>query len=45
MTPETRAQLGDQGPAGGSGPGELLPYRSAQGRWAGLAAYVAVALI
>ena len=33
MTPEPRAQLGDQGPAGGSGPGELLPYRSAQGRW------------
>jgi MFS family permease len=33
VTPEPRAQLGDQGPAGGSGPRELLPYRSAQGRW------------
>jgi MFS family permease len=33
VTPDTRAQLGDQGPAGGSGPRELLPYRSAQGRW------------
>ena len=32
MTPDTRAQLGDQGPAGGSGPRELLRYRSAQGR-------------
>ena len=33
MTPDTWAQLGDQGPAGGSGPRELLRYRSAQGRW------------
>ncbi len=33
MTPDTRAQLGGQGPAGGSGPRELLPCRSAQGRW------------
>src|SRR5258705_9253387 len=33
MTPDTRAQLGDQGPAGGCGPRGLLAYRSAQGRW------------
>jgi hypothetical protein len=33
VTPDTRAQLGGQGPAGGSGPRELLPYRSVQGRW------------
>src|SRR5260370_26472129 len=33
VTPDTRAQLGDEGPAGGSGPRELLGYRSAQGRW------------
>jgi hypothetical protein len=33
VTPDTRAQLGGQGPAGGSGPRELLPCRSAQGRW------------
>jgi hypothetical protein len=33
VTPVTRAELGDQGQAGGSGPRELLPYRSAQGRW------------
>jgi hypothetical protein len=33
VTPDTRAQLGGQGPAGGSGPRELLRYRFAQGRW------------
>src|SRR5258705_5050799 len=33
MTPDTRAQLADQGPAGGCGPRGLLAYRSAQGRW------------
>jgi hypothetical protein len=33
VTPDTRAQLGGQGPADGSGPRELLRYRSAQGRW------------
>src|SRR5260370_38645857 len=32
VKPDTRAQLGDQGPAGGSGPRGLLRYRSAQGR-------------
>ena len=33
MTPDARAQPGEQRPADGSGPGELLAYRSAQGRW------------
>jgi EmrB/QacA subfamily drug resistance transporter len=33
MTPDARAQPGEQRPADGSGPGELLVYRSAQGRW------------
>ena len=33
MPPDTRAQLGDQGLAGGSGPRDLLGYRSPQGRW------------
>jgi EmrB/QacA subfamily drug resistance transporter len=33
VTPDTGAQLGDLSPAERSGPGELLRYRSAQGRW------------
>ena len=35
MAPDRQAQPGDLGPADGSGPGpgELLQYRSAQGRW------------
>src|SRR6266566_4006151 len=33
VTPDAGAQLGDQGPAGGSGPRGLLRYRSARGRW------------
>ena len=33
MTPDARAQPGEQRPADGSGPGERLAYRSAQGRW------------
>jgi MFS family permease len=33
MTPDARAQPGEQRPADGSGPRELLAYRSAQGRW------------
>lgn len=33
MTPDTGAQPGEMSPADGSGPRELLRYRSAQGRW------------
>src|SRR5580693_1256166 len=33
VTPDTGAQPGELSPADGSGPGELLAYRSAQGRW------------
>ena len=33
MTPDTGAQPGGLSPAEGSGPRELLAYRSAQGRW------------
>ena len=33
MTPQTGPQPPGPGPANGSGPGELLAYRSAQGRW------------
>ena len=33
MTPDAGAQPGEPSPADGSGPGELLAYRSAQGRW------------
>ena len=33
MTPDPGAQPGELSPAGGSGPGGLLAYRSAQGRW------------
>ena len=33
MTPHTGAQPGGLSPANGSGPRELLSYRSAQGRW------------
>ncbi len=33
MTPDTGAQPGGLSPADGSGPRELLAYRSAQGRW------------
>ena len=33
MTPDAGAQPGELGPADGSGPRELLAYRSAQGRW------------
>ncbi len=33
MTPDTGAQPGELRPADGSGPRELLRYRSAQGRW------------
>jgi len=33
VTPDPGAQPGELGPAGGSGPGGLLAYRSAQGRW------------
>ena len=33
MTPKTGPQSPGPGPAEGSGPGELLAYRSAQGRW------------
>ena len=33
MRPDTRAQPGEPSPADGSGPRELLAYRSAQGRW------------
>jgi MFS family permease len=33
VTPDTRAQPGELSPADGSGPRELLRYRSAQGRW------------
>jgi EmrB/QacA subfamily drug resistance transporter len=33
VAPDRQAQPGDLGPADGAGPGELLPYRSAQGRW------------
>ena len=33
MTPDAGAQPGELRPADGSGPGELLAYRSAQGRW------------
>jgi EmrB/QacA subfamily drug resistance transporter len=33
MTPDARAEPGEPSPADGSGPRELLVYRSAQGRW------------
>ena len=33
MTPDAGAQPGELSPADGSGPRELLRYRSAQGRW------------
>ncbi len=33
VTPDTGAQPGELSPADGSGPRELLRYRSAQGRW------------
>ena len=33
MTPDAGAQPGELNPADGSGPRELLAYRSAQGRW------------
>jgi len=33
VTPDAGAQPGELSPADGSGPGELLRYRSAQGRW------------
>jgi hypothetical protein len=33
VTPETGAQPGELCPADGSGPRELLRYRSAQGQW------------
>ena len=33
MTPDVGAQPGEPSPADGSGPRELLRYRSAQGRW------------
>ena len=33
MTPDAGAQPGERSPADGSGPRELLRYRSAQGRW------------
>ena len=33
MTPDAGAQPGELSPADGSGPRELLAYRSAQGRW------------
>src|SRR5580700_9915483 len=33
VTPDTGAQPGELNPADGSGPRELLAYRSAQGRW------------
>ncbi len=33
MTPDAGGQPGGPGPADGSGPGGLLAYRSAQGRW------------
>ncbi|HTU06894.1 MAG TPA: MFS transporter, partial [Trebonia sp.] len=33
MTPGTRTRPGESGPAGGCGPGGLLAYRSARGRW------------
>src|SRR5579864_3624276 len=33
VTPDASAQPGEVSPAGGSGPPELLRYRSAQGRW------------
>ena len=33
MTPDAGAQPGEPSPADGSGPRELLAYRSAQGRW------------
>jgi hypothetical protein len=33
VTPGTGAQPGEMSPVDGSGPRELLRYRSAQGRW------------
>jgi EmrB/QacA subfamily drug resistance transporter len=33
VTPDAGAQPGELSPADGAGPGELLRYRSAQGRW------------
>jgi hypothetical protein len=33
VTPDTGAQPGELSPADGSGPHELLRYRSPQGRW------------
>jgi len=33
VTPKTGPQPGERGPAYGPGQGELLAYRSAQGRW------------
>jgi EmrB/QacA subfamily drug resistance transporter len=33
VTPDTRIQPGKPSPAGGGGPGGLLAYRSARGRW------------
>jgi MFS family permease len=33
VTPDAGAQPGELSPAGAAGPGELLRYRSAQGRW------------
>jgi hypothetical protein len=33
VTPDTGAQPGEMSPVDGSGPRELLRYRSAQGRW------------